>query len=114
MYSLDEKLAALNDFHSGISRSEIMKKYNIKGSATISEWIRRMDQFGIDGLVYKHEKTKFDYSFKIRVIKWRLDNQSSYPNAARHFKIRNPTTIYSWERDYLEGRLNSRLERPLK
>ena len=57
MYSLDEKLAALNDFHSGISRSEIMKKYNIKGSATISEWIRRMDQFGIDGLVYKHEKT---------------------------------------------------------
>lgn len=114
MYSLDKKLAAINDFHSGMSSTQVMKKYNIKGTATIFEWIRRIDQFGIDGLIYKHEKTKFSYSFKIKVLIWRLNNQASYPNAARHFKIRNPNTIFIWERDLIDGRLNPCLEGPPK
>ncbi|TMT04463.1 transposase, partial [Apilactobacillus kunkeei] len=84
-----------------------------KGSATLYEWIRKVEQFGIE-YFSKNTKTYYEYSFKIKVINWRLKNHESLTNAARHFGISAPFVIYQWERLAAEGRLNKPKGRPPK
>nr|WP_238328547.1 hypothetical protein [Lactiplantibacillus plantarum] len=47
-----------------------MKEYGIKGNATIYQWLTQFEIFGIQGLENCRRKTFYDYSFKIKVIKW--------------------------------------------
>uniref|UniRef100_UPI000AE4F1AA helix-turn-helix domain-containing protein n=1 Tax=Pediococcus inopinatus TaxID=114090 RepID=UPI000AE4F1AA len=70
MFSKENKINAVLELTSGLPQSIIMKKYGIKGSATLYEWKRRLEQFGVEGLSLNHKKTYFDYSFKMKVIKW--------------------------------------------
>ncbi|WP_195308149.1 helix-turn-helix domain-containing protein, partial [Weissella confusa] len=45
------------------------------------------------------------YSFKIKVINWRLTHHASYPVAARKFRVTSPSLIWQWERALESGRL---------
>lgn len=67
--------------------------------------------FGIQGLMNSSKKTSYDYSFKIKVIKWRQEQQASYPVTAKRFKIKNPVTVWDWEKQLIAGRLNPRKRR---
>ncbi|PKX64765.1 helix-turn-helix domain-containing protein [Lactiplantibacillus plantarum] len=49
----------------------LVKKYDIKGSATIYQWLTQVEILGIQGLEHCRRNTFYDYSFKIKVIKWR-------------------------------------------
>jgi transposase len=105
-FDVESKKNAILDYFKGVPTVQILRKYGIKGSATIYEWIRLFKLFGIEGLKNQNRiKTSYDYSFKIKVIKWRLENHASFPVAAKRFKIRAPNVIWQWERALLEGRL---------
>ncbi|AVK99415.1 transposase [Pediococcus inopinatus] len=106
MFSKENKINAVLELTSGLPQSIIMKKYGIKGSATLYEWKRRLEQFGVEGLSLNHKKTYFDYSFKMKVIKWRLDQNASLPITAKQFRIKHPAVIWQWERALEQGRLN--------
>ncbi|GAA6113811.1 transposase [Apilactobacillus apinorum] len=113
MFSREIKLAAIKDYYNGLGFTKITKKYGIKGSATLYEWIRKFDQFG-PKYFSKNTKTYYEYSFKIKVINWRLRNHESLTNASRHFKLSSPCVVYQWERLVSEGRLNKPKGRPPK
>ncbi|MBM7545118.1 helix-turn-helix domain-containing protein [Periweissella beninensis] len=104
-FSQQTKLNAILEYQSGVPISKVMAKYQIKGTATLYEWIRKMNQFGISGLSRPKVKTQIDYSFKLKVLNWRFETKSSFPETAKQFRIRTPTQIYQWERDLLSGRL---------
>ena len=106
MFSKKIKLQAILELAQGLPPSYINKKYGIKGSATIYEWKRHFNQFGVESFQDKQTKTYFDYSFKMKVIKWRFNQRASYPETAKQFKIKHPAVIWQWEKAFKEGRLN--------
>ena len=61
---------------------------------------------GVYGIKDSHRKqTSYPYSFKIKVINWRLTHHASYPVAARKFRVTSPSLIWQWERALESGRL---------
>ncbi|MFL1696504.1 helix-turn-helix domain-containing protein, partial [Weissella kandleri] len=99
----------------GVSTGEIRKKFGIKGSATLGIWVESIKRDGIYGFKDLHrQKTKYPYSFKIKVIKWRLDYRASYPVAARKFRITSPSIIWQWERTLETGRLKPDKQRRIR
>lgn len=50
-------------------------------------------------------KTNYPYSFKIKVIRWRLEHHASLQATAKKFRLRNPSQIWQWERVLESGRL---------
>ncbi|WP_370561391.1 helix-turn-helix domain-containing protein [Lactiplantibacillus plantarum] len=70
MFSAKIKQQVLSKYLQGNSSLLLMKEYGIKGSATIYQWLTQFEILGIQGLENCRRKTFYDYSFKIKVIKW--------------------------------------------
>ena len=113
MFSAEIKKQVLSDYLQGTSSQTLMKRYGIKGSATIRQWLTHFKLFGIQGLEYHSKKTFYDYSFKIKVIRWRQEHRASYPVTAAHFKLKQPMMVWDWERKLIEGRLKPHKGRSL-
>ena len=91
------------------------KKFHIKGSATILNWVTNIKEFGICGIKDpSRSKTNYQYSFKIKVIKWRLEHKASLPVTTKKFHIRNPSIIWQWEKALESGRLKTSKQRRKK
>ncbi|KJW11990.1 helix-turn-helix domain-containing protein [Levilactobacillus spicheri] len=114
MFTAKIKQQVLSEYLQGTSSRLLMRKYGIKGSATIHQWLTHFKLFGIQGLENHSKKTFYDYSFKIKVIKWRQEHRASYPTTAAHFKLKHPMMIWDWERKLIEGRLKPFKGRSLK
>ncbi|WP_125754449.1 helix-turn-helix domain-containing protein [Lacticaseibacillus baoqingensis] len=105
-FSVQDKINAILDFKQGLGIVKIMRKYGITGTATVYEWIRRFNEMGIQGLSDQRLcRTNYDYSYKIKVIKWRAKTGASLPVTARHYQISHPALIYQWEQALKAGRL---------
>ncbi|MBM7544305.1 helix-turn-helix domain-containing protein [Periweissella beninensis] len=92
-FSQKTKLNAILKYQNGGLISDLMRKYQIKGSVTIYEWLRKLEQFGISGLNRPKVKTRLDYSFKRKVLNWHLKTKSSFLKTAKQFRIRTPAQI---------------------
>ncbi|WP_370447981.1 helix-turn-helix domain-containing protein [Lactobacillus sp. CBA3606] len=114
MFSAKIKQQVLREYLQGTSSLLLMKKYGIKGSATIYQWLTQFKIFGIQGLEHCCRKTFYDYSFKIKVIKWRQEYHASYPVTATHFRLKQPMMVWDWECKLIEGRLKPSKGRSLK
>lgn len=115
MFSKEIQLEAVEMYLKGVSTGEIRKKFGIKGSATLGIWVKSIKQDGIYGIKDLHrQKTRYPYSFKIKVIKWRLDHHASYPVTARKFRITSPSIIWQWERALETGRLKPDKQRRIR
>ncbi|BEI48740.1 transposase [Lactiplantibacillus plantarum] len=88
MFSAKIKQQVLSKYLQENSPLLPMKKYDIKGSATIYQWPTQFEILGIQGLENCHRKTFYEYSFKIKVIKWRQEHHASYPVTATHFRLK--------------------------
>ncbi|WP_413627183.1 helix-turn-helix domain-containing protein [Fructilactobacillus vespulae] len=114
MFSAKIKKQVLSEYLQGTSSLLLMKKYGIKGTATIYQWLNLFKIFGDQGLENCRRKTFYDYSFKIKVIKWRQEHHASYPATATHFRLKQPMIVWDWERKLIEGRLKPYKGRSLK
>ncbi|WP_288571867.1 helix-turn-helix domain-containing protein [uncultured Weissella sp.] len=70
MFSKEVQLEVVEMYLKGFPTSKIKKKFHIKGSATILNWVTNIKEFGICGIKDpSRSKTNYQYSFKIKVIK---------------------------------------------
>ena len=91
IFSKEIQIAAVEEFLSGVSQSIIRRKYRIKGSATLYNWVECIKNQGSVAVKdMKRSKTNYQYPFKIKVIRWRIENKASFPITAKKFQIRNP------------------------
>lgn len=107
MFTVEIKKRVLKEYLTGKPAGLLMNKYGIKGSATIYQWLDHFKMFGIQGLENNLGKTFYDYSYKMKVIHWRLKHRASFPVTARHFQIKNPVVIWDWEKKLVQGRLKT-------
>lgn len=114
VFSVEIKKKVILEYLEGKPQSLLMKKYSIKGSATIYQWLNHFKMFGMQGLENNLEKTYYSYSFKMKVIQWRSAHRACFPVTAQHFRLKNPVTIWDWEKKLLQGRLKNSRGRPSK
>ena len=117
MFSKEVQIEAVSMYLKGVPPIEIRRKFAIKGEATILNWLTNVKMLGTAGLKnVNRSKTNYPYSFKIKVIRWRLAHHASLPMAAKKFRLRNPSLIWQWERALATGRLKpdkQRRKRPM-
>lgn len=106
MFSKEIQIEAVSMYLKGVPPVEIRRKFGIKAHSTLEIWVKSIKQDGIYGIKDSHRnKTSYPYSFKIKVINWRLNHNASYPITARKFRITSPSLIWHWERALESGRL---------
>jgi len=75
---------------------------NILGTGTehVRRWVKRYEQFGIEGLLLK--KGSYTGEFKLKVIEYMHENHLSISETAVIFGIPTDVTVGKWERIYYE------------
>lgn len=80
----------------------------------VRKWVTFYEKYGIDGL--RHKRKAYTGEFKLSVIKYLLDNNSSIGDTALNFCIKSSVTVNKWLKIYKEygeeGLLNNRKVRP--
>lgn len=77
---------------------EFGRKYGISPSH-ITNWIRLYKAYGREGLLIS-KKIYYSEEFKIKVIKYMLDNKLSINETAPLFAIPVPSTLWRWFQEY--------------
>ena len=102
-YSYDLKLEIIRRYEEGFGAIILSKEFNISHD-TINNWIIAYNLYGEVGLKKSLSKTRYSGEFKLSVLKYRINNETSYSETAQVFWIKNPSTIAGWQRKYdLEG-----------
>ena len=110
------KLKIVLEYNEGYGSYFLANKYNISHS-TINNWVYQYEREGIEGLRKSMTKTKYTGDFKLFVLNYRQIHKLSYNETAKHFNIKNNSTIANWQRQYdklgFEG-LSRKIGRPKK
>ena len=102
-YQANTKLRAIKLYQKGVGLSQISQELNITNANEITVWLKIYQQQGLDGLQAKQTKTKYAGKFKLEVLNWRKQHNTSYQAAALHFKISNIGTIANWQKKFDTG-----------
>lgn len=99
-YQANTKLRAIKLYQKGVDLNQISKELNITNANEIDHWLKRYQQQGLSGLKAKQTKTKYGGKFKLKVLNWRKQHNTSYQTAALHFKVNNIGTIANWQKKF--------------
>ena len=97
----EEKLKIVKEYQEGYGSGYLSKKYNIN-KGRIERWIQSYKVLGEEGLKKSMTDNSYSGEFKLSVLEYRQINGLSYQETAEHFKIKHPSTIAGWQRQYKE------------
>lgn len=114
-YSKEFRLNLMEEVERGESLNSVARKYGV-GRITLQTWYMKYTQGGVNQLVSTNQH--YSQEFKINAIEYRWQHDLSYTVAAAELEIPNWSTLYQWEKRYLEsgpsGLLTTRKGRPPK
>ena len=105
-YNYELKLKIARENEEGYGGQYLSKKYSVKLD-TIKNWLKQYKIFGEDGLKKSMTKTNYTGEFELSVLKYRQNHKLSYNETAKHFDIKNPSTIAIWNKKYKEEGFDS-------
>lgn len=97
----EEKLKIINEYEEGYGYNYLAKKYSVS-QHTIQNWVQSYRILGEEGLRKSVTDNSYSGEFKLSVLEYRQINGLSYQETAKHFKIKQPSTIAGWQRKYKE------------
>ena len=97
----EEKLKIVKEYQEGYGGGYLSKKYNIN-KGRIERWIQSYKVLGEEGLKKSMTDNSYSGEFKLSVLEYRQINGLSYQETAEYFKIKHPSTIACWQRQYKE------------
>ena len=97
----EEKLKIVKENQEGYGREYLSKKYGIS-KYTIRSWIHSYEILGEEGLKKSMADSSYSGEFKLSVLEYRQKNGLSLLETAKHFKIKQSSTIANWQRQYKE------------
>lgn len=100
-YRFELKLEIINRYKEGLGPFGLSKEFNVN-KETIKKWIRQYKIHGEEGLKKSMSNIHYSGEFKLSVLKYRINNETSYAETAQVFGIKTPSTIASWQRKYDE------------
>ena len=97
----EEKLKIVKENQEGYGQKYLSKKYEVSRDL-IRSWIHSYEILGEEGLKKSKTHTSYSGEFKLSVLEYKQINGLSLLETAKHFKIKQPSTIASWQRQYKE------------
>lgn len=105
-YSKEFKLSVIKEYDSNeYSINGLSVKYNIS-TGVISKWVNKwyngieIEDYDPKGDVYTMESRKTTFEERLEIVKWVIENDMSYKNAADKYSI-NYALVYKWTRAYM-------------
>ena len=99
--TFEEKLKIVKENQEGYGLIYLSKKHGISKD-TIRSWVDSYKILGEEGLKKSIKDNSYSGEFKLSVLEYRQINGLSYQETAEHFKIKHPSTIACWQRQYKE------------
>jgi transposase-like protein len=106
-YSKDFKLSVVEEYISGkYSFSDLSAKHNISNEV-IRNWVDKwyngieIQDYNPKGDVYTMKSRKTTFEERLEIVKWVIDNNMSYKDAAEKYGI-TYALVYGWTRAYLD------------
>lgn len=101
-YNIELKKKVIKEYEeTEISLNELARKYGIKSSKSIREWIRKHKLYGINGIESPKAK-EYSLELKQNVIEYALTEDLNFRELADKFEIRDPKTVSDWVRKFQE------------
>lgn len=97
----EEKLKIIKEYEEGYGYNYLAKKYSVY-KYTIRNWVQSYRILGEEGLRKSVTDNSYSGEFKLSVLEYRQINGLSYQETAKHFKIKQSSTIAGWQRQYRE------------
>lgn len=97
----EEKLKIIKEYQKGYGYNYLAKKYMVS-THTIQNWVQSYRILGEEGLKKSITDNSYSGEFKLSVLEYKQINGLSYHETAKHFKIKQPSTIAGWQRQYKE------------
>ena len=99
-YSPEEKQSAVETFlQSKMSQQELAERYGT-GKATIRNWLRLYQTFGMEGLSQQKQTTRYSPELKLSAVKAYLSGQGSLRELCHRYGIRSDRQLRNWIRKY--------------
>jgi len=106
-YSKEFKLNVIEEYTSGThSQPDLAAKYNISDEV-IRSWINKwyngieIKDYDPKGDVYTMKSRKTTFEERLEIVKWVIENDMSYKNAADKYSI-TYALVYKWTRAYID------------
>ena len=100
-YSIEFKLKVvkycLKNYH---SYGKTAKHFNIKDKRSVSTWVKKYQEHGIQGL--EKNKEKYNGKFKQDVVEYMHNNHLSLRQTAIKFNLGHHSVVNKWEHIYYE------------
>ncbi len=109
-YSCKFKCTVVQDYLSGNDGYRRLSKQHGVDDATIRKWVTAFRIHGIDGLAKKF--SHYDAHFKLMVLQYMNQHQTSSRQTAAVFNIRSHKCISEWKQQYDSGGLEALKPRP--
>lgn len=97
----EKKLKIVKENQEGYGYRYLSKKYGMS-KYTIKNWIQSYRILGEEGLKKSVTHNSYSGEFKRSVLEYKQINGLSYQETAKHFRIKQPSTIAGWQRQYNE------------
>ena len=103
-YSFKTKINAVKDYQAGLSRAQVLEKYDIRSFSQLNQWTI---QYNKDELKPSRKRVrnmgrKVDFEEKKQIVQWVLDHGRNYQAAAKKFDV-SYQRVYAWVRKYLQA-----------
>ncbi len=106
-YTKEFKESVIKEYNSDkYSIPDLAAKYNI-AIAVISEWINKwyngieMKDYDPKGDIYTMKSRKTTFEERLEIVKWVIENNMSYTNAADKYSI-TYALVYKWTKSYID------------
>jgi transposase len=99
-YTYEQRLKAVLDVTEKHMSCKTVGKLLGCGETHVRRWVKRYEQFGVEGLTLKHGT--YTGEFKQHVVEYMHENHLSIFETATLFGIPSDTTVGKWERIYYE------------
>lgn len=98
-YSTEIKLEIVQRYMEGdISQKELANEYGVASKADIQKWVAAYREHGMESL--SQERRIYTGEFKVSVIDYMYETNSSIRFTAAHFNIPSPTLVRDWKIKY--------------
>lgn len=103
-YSEQFKLLLVSEYKEGkLGYNLLAKKHGNPSSTPIKGWVKVYDKYGVNGLMRKKNYKTYSVQFKLDVLRFMKETDSSQTETAINFGITNPATIALWIKAFSEG-----------
>lgn len=116
-YSVELKITAVQDYlDGGGSHMEICKKYGIKSTRQLRDWILKYNGHeqikvsGTGGTSIMTNGRKTTYDERIEILKYCIEHQNNYAETAQKYQV-SYHQVYSWTTKYEENGIEALLDK---